>query len=117
METLAAFMLLLSCSQDLTACEEVPAPAAAYQTLDECSAALVPALGGTGATDGLVVGTCLEFDVSLLEADAEIVWDITPEGELVAGVVAITPDEETDAALAEMLAGKPDTEKVVASLK
>ena len=116
METLAAFMLLLSCSQDLTVCEEVPAPAAAYQTMDDCSAVLVPALRGVGATDGLVVGTCIEFDVSLLEADAEIVWDITPEGELVAGIVAITPDEETDATLAEMLHGERNSEKIVASL-
>ena len=103
METLAAFMLLLSCSKDLAQCREVPAPAIAYESIEDCNAELAPAIGRAGEVSRVAIGKCLEFDQSLLEADAEIVWDITPEGGLVAGLVPVTPDEETDAALAAML--------------
>ena len=103
METLAAFMLLLSCSTDLADCREVPAPVVAYESIGDCNADLAPAIGRAGEASRVAIGKCLEFDQSLLEADAEIVWDITPEGELVAGLVPVTPDEQTDAALAAML--------------
>ncbi len=103
METFAAFMLLLSCSKDLVACQELPAPTVAYASVEECSQALTPHIGAAGKDGRVVIGKCLEFDQSLLEADAEIVWDVTPETGLVAGLVPVTPDEQTDAVVASMI--------------
>ena len=117
METLAAFMLLLSCSTDLADCREVPAPTVAYESIEECNAALAPAIGGAGTQSTVAIGKCLEFDESLHEADAEIVWDITPEVELVAGLVAVTPDEQTDAAMAAMLDEEPRDDMLMANLR
>lgn len=117
METLAAFMLLLSCSKDLATCTQIPAPTVAYSSVEECNAALAPQIGRAGKGAKVAIGKCIEFDQSPLEADAEIVWDISPQGELVAGLVAVTPDEQTDAALAELLDEKSDEDLLVARLR
>lgn len=104
MEVFAVFMLMLGCPDDLRSCEEIPAPQVAYHSVDECNFALEEELVRAGRENPLVVGKCIEFDHSLLEANAEIVWDINPDGELIAGVVAQTPDEMTDA----IVAANPD---------
>jgi hypothetical protein len=55
MEHIAAFMILIACSDDLQACNEIPAPAVAYETVQECEAELTPAMRTISAVAGQVL--------------------------------------------------------------
>jgi len=91
MEHIAAFMLLIACSDDLQACKEYPAPAIAYETSEECQAELMPAIRTMGADQPRTYGKCVEIDPALLYEDAEIVWDVTQEGGIEVTLEVINP--------------------------
>ncbi|WP_417435959.1 hypothetical protein [Hoeflea sp.] len=91
MEHIAAFMLLIACSDDLQACKEYPAPAIAYETVEQCQAELTPAIRTIPAPQRKSFGKCVEIDPALLYEDAEIVWDITPEGQFEVSLELINP--------------------------
>jgi hypothetical protein len=76
MEHIAAIMLLVGCSHGSLACEEVPAPQVAFETMEECVRFLPSALGGAGAHAGkrFVRGRCAAVDPAWVEEDVEISW-------------------------------------------
>ena len=80
MEHIAAFMLLIACSDDLQACKEYPAPEIAYETVEQCQAELTPAIRTMGSSQPKSFGKCVEIDPALIYEDAEIVWDVTQQG-------------------------------------
>lgn len=92
MEPIAALLLIVGCSQDMTQCEELPAPAPVYATAAECDVDLSAALRDLAGARARVMGTCVYVDAAMEEQDAELVWDVTPGGALQATVEAVTMD-------------------------
>lgn len=92
MEHIAAFMLLIACSDDLQNCSEQPAPAVAYETMQQCEYELSPAIRMVAATKDKVMGKCVEIDPALFYEDAELVWDVTETGEVVVAIELINPE-------------------------
>lgn len=93
MEHIAAFILAIGCSPDLAECRELPAPIPVYETIEDCNADLPQVRRGVDGAYPRVFVSCFEVDPLLAEVDAEIVWDVTPDGILTAAVEPIEPDE------------------------
>jgi len=91
MEHIAAFMLLIACSDNLQTCEEYPAPALAYETVEQCEAELAPAVSTLSASRKKSFGKCVEVDPALFYEDAEIVWDVTQGGEIEVTLELVNP--------------------------
>lgn len=91
MEHIAAFMLLIACSDDLQACREYPAPAVAYETVEQCRAELTPALRTMPTSPAKSFGRCVEIDPALSYEDVEIVWDVTRESGIEVSLEVINP--------------------------
>ncbi|PSJ59345.1 hypothetical protein [Pseudaminobacter soli (ex Li et al. 2025)] len=86
MEHIAALLLIIGCSGDLKQCSELPAPVTVYETSEECNTALPFALNDAQGERVRVFGTCVFVDPAMEEDDAELNWDITSDGKLVASV-------------------------------
>tara|TARA_R110002020_G_scaffold58372_4_gene160048 strand:- start:13979 stop:14314 length:336 start_codon:yes stop_codon:yes gene_type:complete len=92
MEHIAAFMILIACSDDYQSCTEQPAPAVAYETMQQCELELSPAVRMVAAWQERALGKCVEIDPALFYQDAEIVWDVTSEGEIEVALELIDPE-------------------------
>lgn len=93
MEHIAAFLLLVGCSPDLTQCHELPAPLLVYETIEDCQAEIgVVAAMHKKAADR-VFSQCFEVDPLLAETDAEIVWDVTETDGLTASLEPYQPQD------------------------
>lgn len=91
MEHIAAFMLLIACSEDLQVCKEYPAPAIAYETAEQCQDELKPAIRIISTSLAKSFGKCVEIDPALTYEDAEIVWDVTQAGGLEVSLEVTNP--------------------------
>ncbi|MEQ8480522.1 MAG: hypothetical protein RIC18_07685 [Hoeflea sp.] len=91
MEHIAAFMILIACSEDLNTCSEQPAPAIAFETMQQCEMDLSPSMRMVAGNSSRTFGRCIEIDPALLYEDAEIVWDVTEEQGLEVTVELINP--------------------------
>ncbi|MDZ7602696.1 MAG: hypothetical protein U1A06_15090 [Hoeflea sp.] len=100
MEHIAAFMILIACSDDYQTCAEQPAPAVAYETVRQCEVELSPSIRMMTVEQGHALGKCVEIDPALFYEDAEIVWDVSTEGDLEVVLELINP-EMTSPALAQ----------------
>lgn len=90
MEHIAALLLIVGCSQNMKQCEELPSPVTVYETAAECDAELPAALRQMTGSVPRVMGTCVYVDPAMEEEDAELVWDVTPDGALLASVEAVS---------------------------
>lgn len=89
MEHIAALLLIIGCSGDLTRCQELPAPTPLYETKEDCDRELPSSLGAfTGQVDQLFA-QCVPVDPALEDEDAELVWDVRPDGTLTASVEVV----------------------------
>jgi hypothetical protein len=86
MEHIAALLLIIGCSEDLAQCKELPAPIPVYETVEECQGDLPIAIRMVSGTAQKIVAQCVEVDPAMEEEDAELVWDINPDGTLHASV-------------------------------
>ena len=86
MEHIAALLLIVGCSGDLKTCDELPSPVTIFETSAECDAQLPVTLREFGSQRPRVLATCVPVDPAMEEEDAELVWDITPDGTLRASV-------------------------------
>lgn len=93
MEHIAAFLLIVGCSQDMVHCEELPAPEAVYETVQDCDAVLPSYTQRFKGAHSQLLAQCFEVDPLLTETDAEIVWEITKDGRLLASVEPITGED------------------------
>ena len=84
MEHIAALLLIIGCSDDLAQCSELPAPVSIYETVEECESDLQPSISLFTTKHPQVFGQCVEVDPAIEEEDAELVWDIKPDGTLYA---------------------------------
>ena len=86
MEHVAALLLIVACSD--AECRELPAPVPIFETLEECQTELQPALSVYVTRHPQVFAKCVEVDPAIEEEDAELVWDIGPDGTLQASIEA-----------------------------
>ena len=92
MEHIAALLLIIGCSDDLSQCHELPAPVPVYEAAEDCNQALPDSLGAFTGQYGQIFARCVPVDPALEEEDAELTWDVRPDGTLVASVDAVPSD-------------------------
>lgn len=80
MEHIAALLLIVGCSDDLAKCSELPPPMAVYETVEECEGDLQPSISLFTTKHPQVFGQCVEIDPAVEEEDAELAWDVKPDG-------------------------------------
>ena len=88
MEHIAALLLIVGCSGDLKDCSELPAPTPVYETFEECQVELRITLAMMAGQREKVLGECVYVDPAQEEEDAELVWDVSQNGQLVASIEA-----------------------------
>ena len=86
MEHIAALLLIIGCSDAMDRCEELPAPVPVFETVEECEATLRPSIDSLRHERRHVIAKCVTVDPALEEEDAELVWDINPDGTLFAEI-------------------------------
>lgn len=84
MEHIAALLLIVGCSDDMVQCRELPTQTALYETVDECDAALGPTISFFVTKHPRVYGECVDVDPAIEDEDADLVWDVKPDGSLFA---------------------------------
>jgi hypothetical protein len=89
MEHIAALLLIIGCSDNLSQCRELPAPVTIFETREECDEKLPTSLGAFTGQFEQLYAQCLPVDPAMEEEDAELVWEIKPDGTLIAGVEAV----------------------------
>lgn len=87
MEHIAAFMLIIGCSPNLSACRELPAPVpVVFEAGEECLAERPFALSAVSGQAEKIIVQCFAVDPAMEEEDAELVWDVAPDGKLTASL-------------------------------
>ncbi len=86
MEHIAAVLFLIGCSGDFAECRELPAPVTIFETAQECTEQLPFALSAAASQETKIMAKCIAVDPAMEEEDAELVWDVLPDGTLVASV-------------------------------
>lgn len=86
MEHIAAVLLLIGCSDDMAHCRELPVETAIFETVEECDSEINPAIAGVTTTFSQVMAKCVTVDPAMEEEDAELVWNLQPDGTLYAAV-------------------------------
>jgi len=102
MEHIAAFLLVVSCSQDLSGCRETPAPAPLFEAYDACQAELPKVLTAFTSRDKRTFAKCLEVDPALEDDYDQLTWNVLPNGTLEASLSVSSVVVASDAA-----SGKP----------
>jgi len=82
MEHIAAFMLLVGCTGDVSVCKEIPVPVPAYESVAECQRNLSLQIRLSGTTDKKVFGACKEVSEEVFEQSATLDWSVTKNGQL-----------------------------------
>lgn len=102
MEHIAAVLLIIGCSDDMANCKELPAPTAVFETAVECETLLPGAMRRFTNDFPQLMAQCVKVDPGAEEDNAELVWNIKPDGTLFAAV------EVPDVMVAEQSTGKQD---------
>ncbi len=91
MEHIAALLLVIGCSNDLSACQEIAVDVPVFETRQACSRELVSAQRSLGREYPTVFFQCIAVDPALEHEDAELVWDVDSAGTLHAAVETRDP--------------------------
>ena len=92
-EDIAALLLVIGCSDDLSQCRELPAPASIFETKEDCDQQLPGSLGAFTGQFEQLYAQCLSVDPAMEDEDTELVWEVHPDGTLFAAVEAVPPPE------------------------
>jgi hypothetical protein len=86
MEHIAALLLIIGCSDDLSQCRELPAPAAIFETKEDCDQQLPSSLGAFTGQFEQLYAQCVPVDPAMEEENAELVWEVHADGTLTASI-------------------------------
>jgi len=86
MEHVAALLLILGCSDDLGQCRRLPAPTSAFETAEGCEHAMEPAMRRFASSYPQIMATCVHVDPAHRHGDSDIVWQVSPDGDLTARI-------------------------------
>jgi hypothetical protein len=92
-EDIAALLLVIGCSDDLSQCRELPAPVSIFETKEDCDQQLPDSLGAFTGQFEQLYAQCLSVDPAMEDEDTELVWEVHPDGTLFAAVEAVPPPE------------------------
>jgi len=92
-EDIAALLLVIGCSDDLSQCRELPAPVSIFETKEDCDQQLPGSLGAFTGQFEQLYAQCLSVDPAMEDEDAELVWEVHADGTLFASVEAVPPQE------------------------
>ena len=92
-EDIAALLLVIGCSDDLSQCRELPAPVSIFETKEDCDQQLPDSLGAFTGQFEQLYAQCLSVDPAMEDEDTELVWEVHPDGTLFASVEAAPPQE------------------------
>ncbi|HEY4193112.1 MAG TPA: hypothetical protein VGM46_10755 [Mesorhizobium sp.] len=97
MEHIAALLLIVGCSNNLTQCRELPVSVSVFETMAECSAERPFAVGDLADPAKRIFSRCLAVDPALEDDYNEIAWNVRPDGTFEASVeisgVMVASDE------------------------
>ena len=92
-EDIAALLLVIGCSDDLSQCRELPAPVSIFEMKEDCDQQLPDSLGAFTGQFEQLYAQCLSVDPAMEDEDAELVWEVHADGTLFASVEAVPPQE------------------------
>ncbi len=96
----ATLLLVVGCTGGLADCRELPGNTPFFETVLECEAERAATISRHSTPQESIFGACVEFDTGLIGADAEIVWQLSEDGQL---LVAVLPVEDEGPLLAAHL--------------
>lgn len=82
MEHIAALLLVVSCTQNLSDCREVAPPTALFEAFEDCQSAIPEALRSLAPQHPRLVAKCLEVDPALEDDYDQLTWHVLPNGTL-----------------------------------
>jgi hypothetical protein len=82
MEHIAALLLVIGCSSNMTECRELTVPVSVFETAAECTAERPFALGDVQGQAEHIVAKCLPVDPALEDDYNKIAWNVRPDGTL-----------------------------------
>jgi hypothetical protein len=86
MEHIAALLFVVGCSNSMTDCRELQVPVSVFETEQACTAERPFALGDLQGQAPHIIGKCLSVDPALEDDYDQIVWNVKPDGTLVASL-------------------------------
>ncbi|UVK40168.1 hypothetical protein LHFGNBLO_001602 [Mesorhizobium sp. AR10] len=86
MEHIAALLLVIGCSNNMTECRELPVPVSVFETVAECTAERPFALSDLQGQAPHIVAECLAVDPALEDDYDQVVWNVSPDGTLAASL-------------------------------
>jgi hypothetical protein len=86
MEHIAALLFVVGCSGTMTDCRELEVPVSVFETTEACVAERPFALGDLQGQASRIMGKCLDVDPALEDDYDRIVWNVRPDGTLVASL-------------------------------
>jgi len=86
MEHIAALLFVVGCSSSMTDCRELQVPVSVFETEQACMAERPFALGDLQGQAPRIIGKCLAVDPALEDDYDQIVWNVKPDGTLVASL-------------------------------
>ena len=101
-EDIAALLLVIGCSDDLSQCSELPAPVSIFETKEDCDQQLPHSLGAFTGQFEQLYAQCLSVDPAMEDEDTELVWEVHPDGTLIASVEPAPEEIESTATLASL---------------
>lgn len=91
MEHIAAILLIVGCSSDLSQCRELPSPVTVFEAAEECNQAWPFVIEDLAGSSPRIFGKCIEIDPALEEEAGEIIWQVTPDDGLEASIQPSAP--------------------------
>ena len=86
MEHIAALLFVVGCSSSMTDCRELQVPVSVFETEQGCTSERPFALGDLQGQAAHIIGKCLAVDPALEDDYDQVVWNVRPDGTLVASL-------------------------------
>lgn len=83
MNAVIAVMLLVSCTDNFSACNASDDMVQVYPSHEACETALIPEVKRIGSHSEQVFGKCLEADTDFINGDLSIYWHVDQNGNFI----------------------------------